>query len=143
MYRTILLPIDLNHEASWQQALPVASKLAQSGGGALHLLAIAPDYGLSMVSSYFPEDFERSVLQRMEAELHAFVAKHIPDLPTDRVHLAHGHIASVILETAEAIGADLIVMASHQPDELRDFIVGSKADRVVHRSPVSVLVVRG
>jgi len=48
-----------------------------------------------------------------------------------------------VLETAEAVGADLIVMASHQPDEMRDFLVGSKADQVVQRSPVSVLVVRG
>ncbi len=143
MYKTILLPIDLNHEASWTQALPLARDLARFGGGDLHLLAILPDYGLSMVSTYFPDGFERTVLQRTEAEFEAFVAKHAADLPDDRVHLAHGHIAKVILETAESIGADLIVMASHQPDELRDFVVGSKADRVVHRSPVSVLVVRG
>ena len=143
MFKTILLPIDLNHDASWERALPVAREQARLGGGALHLLAVAPDYGLSMVGAYFPEGFERSMLQRSEAALEAFAAKHTPDLPPERIHLAHGHIAKVILETAESVGADLIVMASHQPDELRDFVVGSKADRVVHRSPVSVLVMRG
>jgi len=143
MYKTILLPIDLSHEESWKRALPVASDLARAGGGALHLLAIVPDYGLSMVSAHFPEGFERKVLQHAEAELEAFAAKHAPDLPAERVHLRHGHIAKAILDTAESVGADLIVMASHQPDEMRDFLVGSKADRVVRRSAVSVLVVRG
>ena len=143
MFKTILLPMDLNHEESWAKALPLAKELARAGGGQLHVLAIVPDYGLSMVGAYFPDGFERSVLQRTEAEFEAFVEKHVPDLPSGQVHLAHGHIAKVIIETAESIGADLIVMASHQPDEVRDFMVGSKADRVVHRSPVSVLVVRG
>jgi nucleotide-binding universal stress UspA family protein len=34
-------------------------------------------------------------------------------------------------------------MGSHAPDAVREFFVGSQADRVVRRSPVSVLVVRG
>jgi len=143
MYQTILLPIDLNHDESWKKALPLAQELTRVGSGKLHILAIAPDYGLSMVSAYFPEGFERSVLQRTEADFEAFIAKHAADLPSGQVHFKHGHIAKVILETADSIGADLIVMASHQPDELRDFMIGSKADRVVHRSQVSVLVVRG
>jgi nucleotide-binding universal stress UspA family protein len=36
----------------------------------------------------------------------------------------------------------VVVMASHQPDRVREFLVGSNADRIVRRSPVSVLVVR-
>jgi len=143
MYKTILLPVDLSHAASWDHALPIAAELAEAGGGALHLLAIVPDHGLSMLSAQLPEGFERSVLQHAEAEFEAYVAMHAPELPKAQTHLGHGHIAKVILETAEAIGADLIVMASHHPDQMRDFLVGSQADRVVHRSPVSVLVVRG
>jgi len=38
---------------------------------------------------------------------------------------------------------DLIVMASHPPEEVQDFLIGSNADRVVRHSPIPVLVVRG
>jgi len=47
-----------------------------------------------------------------------------------------------ILKAIETHHADLVVMASHSPDRVREFLVGSQADRVVRRSPVSVLVVR-
>ena len=47
-----------------------------------------------------------------------------------------------VLAAIDKIGADLVVMASHAPDKIREFLVGSHADRIVRRSPVSVLVVR-
>jgi nucleotide-binding universal stress UspA family protein len=97
MFRNILLPIDLVHAASWERALPLARELAAAGGGKLHLLAIVPDYGLSVVAPMFPDGFERSVLKRAEADLEAFAAEHAPDLPREQVHLGHGHIVKVIV----------------------------------------------
>ena len=47
-----------------------------------------------------------------------------------------------MLKTIEEIDCVLVVMASHKPDRVRELLVGSNADRVVRRSPVSVLVVR-
>jgi nucleotide-binding universal stress UspA family protein len=46
-----------------------------------------------------------------------------------------------ILATARDLKADLIVMASHRP-ELKDYLLGPNAARVVRHSDVSVLVVR-
>ena len=42
---------------------------------------------------------------------------------------------------SEAIKADLIVMGSHRP-ELRDYLLGPNAARVVRHAPCSVVVVR-
>jgi nucleotide-binding universal stress UspA family protein len=59
-----------------------------------------------------------------------------------RQHLAFGKIHKKVLKTIEEIGCDIVVMASPKPDRVREFLVGSNADRIVRRSPVSVLVVR-
>ena len=48
---------------------------------------------------------------------------------------------AAILDLAEKIGADLIVMASHRP-ELKDYLLGPNAARVVRHAECSVMVVR-
>jgi nucleotide-binding universal stress UspA family protein len=57
-------------------------------------------------------------------------------------HVVHGTVYEKILELAAEVGADLIVMASHRP-ELKDFLIGPNAARVVRHAKISVLVVRG
>jgi nucleotide-binding universal stress UspA family protein len=143
MFKNVLLAIDLNHEASWRKALPTALELTRQSSGTLHLLAVLPDYGMSIVGTFFPADFEKKALEKMHAELTGFAAAHLPDDVASECHLGHGHVTEQILERASKLNADIIVMASHPPDEVRDFLVGSNASGVVHRSPVSVLVVRG
>lgn len=44
MLDSVLLPIDLQHEESWNKALPQARDLLKPGG-TLHLLGIVPDIG--------------------------------------------------------------------------------------------------
>jgi len=143
MFKNVLLAIDLNHEASWKKALPTALELVRQSSGTLHLIAILPDFGMSIVGSFFPQGFEKKALEKMEADLAGFVATNVPDDVTPVCHLGHGHVTEQILTKASSLGADVIVMASHPPDDVRDFLVGSNASGVVHRSPVSVLVVRG
>lgn len=137
MFKVVLLPIDLGHDASWSKALPMAKELA--AGGELHLLGVEPDIGASIVSSFLPEGFEAKALKELEARLSAFAAKNAPHA---RSHIGLGHVAQTILTKAEKIGADLIVMASHPPDELRSMLVGSQAGKVVRNAPIPVLVVR-
>lgn len=142
MFSNILLPIDLNHPESWARALPEALDLQKASGGALHLMTVVPDFGMSLVHEYFPPDFEEKALAKAKAALDAFVAEHAPGANI-ATHIAHGSTPDRILKTAEDLSADLIVMASHEPDQIRDFLVGSNADRVVHRATIPVLVIRG
>lgn len=139
MFSTILLPIDLGHEASWDKALPLAEGL-RGETGALHLLAVMPDLGEGVVSSHFPMNFARDALRELDAALRAFVAER--ELERATAHVGYGHVAEAIIRKAEAIGADLIVMASHPPDELRSVLVGSQAARVVRHATMPVLVAR-
>lgn len=137
MFKVVLLPIDLGHDASWKKALPMAKSLA--AGGELHLLGVAPDIGAAIVSSFLPEGFEGEALRALEKSLAGFADEHAPGA---RHHIRFGHVAESILSAAQKIGADLIVMASHPPDELRTMLVGSQAGKVVRNASIPVLVVR-
>lgn len=142
MYKSILVPVDPDHEAGGKGALPVAVEMAQASGAALHVTSVVPDFGAAMVQGYFPEDFERKALDRAEAALEQLVAKLVPEGVDVHVHLEHGSIRQHVLDRAKSEGADLIVMASHAPDQIRELLIGSHADWMVRHSPISVLVVR-
>ncbi|MDO5603950.1 MAG: universal stress protein [Paracoccus sp. (in: a-proteobacteria)] len=141
MFSTILLPVDLQHETSWTRALPVAREVLAEGG-VLHLLGIVHDVGNAWVASYLPKGYEARALADMKAQLGEFVRREIGDEGNVVTHVGHGHVAETIVGTATRIGADLIVMSSRSPDELRTFRVSSQGDRVARHSPVSVLLVR-
>ena len=53
-----------------------------------------------------------------------------------------GSPESRIVETAEQIGADLIIVGSHGYNRWERLLLGSVSDSVVHHAPCSVLVVR-
>ena len=146
MFRTILLPIDVQHEASWQKAIPAARELLAENGE-LHLLGIVHDVGNAWVASYLPKGYEKQALEAMKTRLGELAGAELAgtELAEEarvKTHVGYGHVAETILEMAGRIGADLIVMASRSPDEMRTFRVGSQADRVVRHSPISVMILR-
>lgn len=142
MYDNILLTIDLGHPASWEKAIPEAVALTRASKGKLHVLTVVPDFGNPMVSGFFPNDFKEKALTKAEAELRHIIETEVPKDVDVQEHLSYGSIHEEVLTAIDHIGADLVVMASHAPDKVREFLVGSQADRIVRRSPVSVLVVR-
>lgn len=142
MTKTILVAVDIAEDASWQIALPEAVKLAKLNDAALHVLYVVPSYGSVLVEDALPKGFAKTALAHGLERLSALVAGEVPADLAPKLHVRHGTVHSEILETIAEVGADLVVMASHAPHRVREFLVGSEADRVVRRSPVSVLVVR-
>lgn len=142
MFKSILLTVDLTHPESWEKALPQAVELVRTSGGTLHIMSVVPDMGTPLVEGFFPEDFEKKAIAAASAALDDLVAREVPKAIKVHQHLAFGKIHKKILKAIERTGCDLVMMASHKPDRVREFLVGSNADRVVRRSPVSVLVVR-
>ncbi|MGB3406649.1 MAG: universal stress protein [Jannaschia sp.] len=142
MFNCVLLTVDLNYPKSWEKALPQALELSRAGGGTLHIMSVVPDMGTPLVEGFFPEDFEKKAVAAASEALDALVQANVPAGVAVKQHLAFGKIHKQVLKTIEEIKCDLVVMASHKPDRVREFLVGSNADRVVRRSPVSVLVVR-
>ena len=141
MYKDILLPIDLEHESSWKTAVPTGVKLCEHSGARLHLLAVVPDVGMSIISQYFPKGYKKELSKKMLEQIRAFSKKNVPSgIPVQHL-VAAGTVYEVILKMAEKTGSDLIVLASHRP-ELKHYLLGPNAARVVRHAECSVLVVR-
>ncbi len=140
MYRAILLPIDLAHEASWTKALPTALTLAKTFDSELHVLTVVADVRGSLVSQYFPPDYEIKITHDAQAALGAFAEANFPE---KKAHLAvrQGSVYREIIMYAKSHACDLIVMASHRP-EVSDFLIGPNAEQVMRHTNCSVMVVR-
>ncbi len=142
MFKTVLLPIDLSARNSWQKALPAALDLCHSGDTVLHVMTVVPDFGMSVVGSFFEAGFEEKALHKVGEDLARWVTEYIPDGQEVHPHVMHGRVYDQIITAANELGVDAIVMGSHTP-ELSDYLLGPNAARVVRHAKQSVFVVRG
>jgi nucleotide-binding universal stress UspA family protein len=137
MYQRVLVPVDLNEPDLAKQAIDTALEMTR-GGGTVHLLnvlALTP----VMLAEYVPPDFDDSQRKMAETALSDLVKETGRAGMTSAVR--QGGIYHEILEEAQHIGADLIVMTSHRP-AMRTYFLGSNAGHVVRYARCSVLVVR-
>ena len=141
MYKHILLPIDLEDQTSWKIALPVAAEYAKAFGATLHVMTVVPDFGMSLVGSFFPSDFAEKALAEANTRLHTFVDENMPDGISVQHVVRYGRVYEEIIHTATELGVDLIVMSAHHP-ELSDYLLGPNAARVARHAAQSVLIVR-
>jgi nucleotide-binding universal stress UspA family protein len=142
MYKDILFPVDLSEDSSWQQALPVVLEHAKAFGSTVHLMTVIPDSGMSMVSQYFSSEAVEKIVSETNEALHKFSKDNVPSEYNVQHIVTQGNVYQSIIDASEKIGADLIIMSAHRP-ELRDYLLGPNAARVVRHSNCSVLVVRG
>lgn len=142
MFHTVLLPIDLSTDQSWSRALPAALNLCKASGGVLHVATVVPDFGMSVVGSFFDAKFEENALRKVGEALREWVAKNVPDEVDVHPHVLHGRVYDQIIAAADRLKVDAIVMGSHTP-ELSDYLLGPNAARVVRHAKQSVFVVRG
>jgi nucleotide-binding universal stress UspA family protein len=141
MYKSILLPVDLNHESSWEKAVPFALGLAKSYGAKLHVIMVIPDFGMPLVGSYFPADATEKALKQIGKSLSEFVEEqNLPKADT-HTHVVQGTIYKEIISAADRQGCDVIVMASHRPST-QDYLLGPNAARVTRHAKQSVCVIR-
>ncbi len=141
MFKRILVPVDVGQESSWRRALPVAEQLASDYGAELHAVTVVPTMGMSVVGSFFPPDFEEKAMAKASTELDALIQASAKNAAAIKTHVAHGTIYEEVLSAADSLGCDLIVMTSHRP-ELKDYLLGPNAARVMRHAKQSVFIVR-
>ncbi len=141
MFRSILVPIDLGHERASSPALAMAAELARPHGAEVHIVNVVPPMGFPVVGSFFPPDYEQKAIEEAKSKLAEFASKHSPEGLAPKLHVAHGTIYEEIIRAADTLGVDLIVMTAHRP-ELKDYLIGPNAARVVRHARQSVFVVR-
>ena len=136
MYSTILVPIDLSHPEFADRLVDAAKQLANQGNKVvcMHVVQELPTYVLAEL----PPDLIDSSDAKATAALEKLVAERAVQAS---VEVRSGQPAQIILDTAEKLEADLIIIGSHRPG-LYDFLLGSTAARVVRHAECDVLVKR-
>ncbi|OAN18986.1 universal stress protein [Photobacterium jeanii] len=142
MFKQILVPVDLNDKGFADKAVELAVWQAQQNNATIHLLNVLPGIHMSMVSSYFPKDAARQMKQDAQKQLKAFAEKFIPAEVLHHQYISEGKTWTTILEHAERVGADLIIMPSHKRSKIDKVMLGSVASKVVENSPINVLVLK-
>lgn len=141
MYQNILVAIDLDAGDGERKAIETAVTEARHHGATLHVLTVMPNYGLSMVGSFFPEGHERGLMDHALKLLKEFTADTVPAEIPHRHIVGHGSIYRQILHYAEVTKADLVVLTAASPGP-ENYLLGPNAARVARHAKTSVLVVR-
>ncbi|WP_117235799.1 universal stress protein [Vibrio maerlii] len=142
MYKQILVPVDLNDKGFSDKAVAQAVWLAQQSNAEIHLLNVLPGIHMSMVATYFPKDAANDMKKDVKNQLKTFADTHIADKAIYKTHVAEGKPYATILDFAEKLGADLIVMPSHKRSRMDKVVLGSVASKVVQNSPINVMVIK-
>ena len=126
--------------ASAISAIATAVSLSDESNGTVRLLNVLQMTQV-MLAEYVPADFD--VQQRQSSEDALAIVAREAGLEPSRISsvVRQGGIYHEILEEAQAIKADLIVMTSHRP-AMKTYFLGSNAGHVVRYAKCSVLVVR-
>ena len=137
---TILLATDGSRDA--ELALTTAVDLANSTNSELHVVTVAPGYPSYDV--YNPavveqlrrqaEDILNEQAARIEQEGGKVAEKHL--------RIAERYRAQQIVQVAEDIEAELIVMGTRGLGGITKALIGSVSDSVIRHAPCPVLVVR-
>ena len=138
-FEKILVPVDLGHESSWREALPAALEQAQYTGGELHIVTVVPEEPPQL--AWLPDDYSAKMIAHAESKLQELILPKIPEGTKITHHVRQGSIYSEVVNLANDLNIDLIVMASHRP-ELKDFLLGPNAAKVVRHAKCPVLVIR-
>jgi nucleotide-binding universal stress UspA family protein len=138
MYKTIIIPLALDQGLA-PRLLELARLLKDDGGKliAVHVLDQVPKFA----SYYMGDDAGANRQNEILAAAKQGIVDRIGEQDDAEAVVLTGHPGRSITDYAQEIGADCIIVGSHQPD-LTDFFLGSTAARIVRYSPCSVHVLR-
>lgn len=155
LYSTILVPIDFSPNSD--HAFKHAVMIARQNDAKIHLLHVMPEIDSTMfnyISTFLGENkvknFERDSIttaqNEMKETLDNFSKTELANFPEDlarfaEVEVAIGHPVVKILEAANKLNADLIVMGNHGKGVLGHTFLGSVAERVLNKSTRPVFIV--
>ncbi len=140
MSLVVLVSVDTSDADCWPMLRRAVQPYAV-GGNTIHLAHIVPEQeALGPLSQFIPAGFAEQHRKSTHVLLET-MSKDLPEGLTVKLHMRTGHVYVEILDLAEDIEADLIVVGSNRPD-LSDYLIGPKAARIVRHANCSVLVAR-
>ena len=136
MHKYILIPVDLANVTTVNSLLDYASVLGSSNSKILFLNVVEEIPNWAAVG--LPRDFLDKSVQSSLEKLKSLAASVSIEV---EVEVRVGHPYKTILEVAKEKSAEMIIVASHQPEQ-QNYFLGSTAAKVVRHATCSVLVVR-
>lgn len=135
LHARILIPVALDHEGAAARKLAFARRLLAPGGRItlLTVLEHIPAFAAEFVTVKAENHLSQKVLSRLRD-----VAQGADDVDC---RIATGKPGVQIVQVAQEIGADLILVAAHAPGAA-DYFLGSTAARVARRATCSVHILR-
>ncbi|MCP8687386.1 universal stress protein [Marinobacterium sedimentorum] len=143
MFKTILIPVDLEESAFAEPAIAVALRELDPDGGNIHLMTVMPGFASPMVASFFDPAAVKKAHQAVDKHLVEFAERQLPADVLHSLSVHQGHPAERIIKQAAAINADMIIMSAHHRSRLDSALLGSNSARVVERAQCSVMILRG
>ncbi|HEV8717761.1 MAG TPA: universal stress protein [Candidatus Binatia bacterium] len=145
LFLRILSPVDF-HENSLA-ALEYAAQFARQYDATVYLLHVIPTDELHLHREvYRPEEgggADVGWAEKVSKEkLQEIAQEHLRGGIRHEILTRVGDAAQRILETADEVGAELIVMATHGRTGLSHFFLGSVAEQVVREASCPVLTLR-
>ena len=146
MFKHILVPLD--GSALAESALSAALTIANAFHSEVTLLhVVLPPFTLAKLST--PDFAELLVIIReeMRREAEAYLQSKQAALQTESEQI-HCHIAlgdsaaSAILDAADVLGVDAIVMSTHGRSGIRRWVLGSVADKVLQQATIPIVLMR-
>ena len=136
MYNRILVPVDLSNMEKAERTVGKAQSLLNDAGTIILLNVVEqlPAY----LAIDVPMDIVDTAVRDAKDKLETLRQR---SGKVGGVEIRSGAPAREILQFAEEMGADLVIIASHTPD-FSNYFIGSTADRVVRHAKCSVLVER-
>ncbi|HKL26112.1 MAG TPA: universal stress protein [Desulfuromonadales bacterium] len=131
---------------SSKRAAAYAANLAKLTGATLHLLHVInelSDEQRSLIQQDLFDSFAKDVEVLAVKNTEEFRRKYFAGIENIRSHTVIGTPFQQIINHSEELQADLIVMGTHGRTGIEHVLVGSTAERVVRRSRIPVLTVRG
>jgi nucleotide-binding universal stress UspA family protein len=141
MTKRIQVPIDVHEDSTWRDVLPIALDQARHTGAELHVMTVVEPVQMNMPGVPSPEVISQQMQTANRERLEALVESQNSEGMEVSCIVAEGNVPREILRVADELGATLIIMASHRPD-LRTYLLGAHAARVVRHANCSVYVVR-
>jgi len=142
MSKKYMLALDLGESSgSNKKAIEIAENLAKNDGATLHVVTVIPNFSMPIVGSYFPEGFEEKNYSAAKDALKKVIEQDASDPSAIKRHVVQGSIYDMIISTADRLDCSLIILEAHRPD-LKDYLLGPNAARVVRHASQSVYVIR-
>lgn len=140
--RRVLVPIDFSEFGI--ASLRAAKRFVDDGGEVVLVHAVeefVPPgvYGLEYPSYH---DLRADIDQHARREMEEMARSELGDAVRYRIELQTGYAPVAIVEFADEIDADLVVMSTHGRSGIERMLLGSVAERVVRTSDRPVLIVR-